>query len=297
VKVSRVPPPSTDPTLIFYKGTEEKQKQFLEQLSLIDRPKPQIRYQLLVMQYQRSENITWNKSFSISDNVNETFGQVISGTFSNLVNINFDIISAFGHQLAAQINFQIGEDKAKVLADTTLNGITGQDIKFENTNTFRYRDATIDPETGKPFYTGVTREITSGLTLNINSWVSGDGMITMQVNATVSKQDEAGTNVSTTTNPPPTSTRVVNTQVRTKSGTPIIIGGLLQVEKISSVKKIPFLGSIPLIGKLFQDIDYSDVTTEMVIYIVPFVHHSESPFLNYAKQNEYYLDKFILNNE
>jgi Flp pilus assembly secretin CpaC len=91
-----------------------------------------------------------------------------------------------------QLNLQLGEDKARVLADTTLNGISGQEIKFENTNTFRYRDITIDPETGKPFYTGTTREITSGLVLNINGWVSGDGMITMKVNAAVSKQDESG---------------------------------------------------------------------------------------------------------
>jgi type II secretory pathway component GspD/PulD (secretin) len=288
---------SSDPTLVFYNGTDEKQKQFLEHLGLIDQPKPQIRYQLLVMQYQRSENFNWNKSLTVTNEDVGPAARLVTGTFSNLVNINFDIISELGFQLAGQINLQIGEDKAKVLADTTLNGITGQDIKFENTSTFRYRDATIDPETGKPFYTGVTREITSGLTLSINGWVSGDGMITMQVNATVSKQDEAGTNVTTTTNPPPTSTRIVNTQVRTKSGTPVIIGGLLQVERTSSIKKTPVLGSIPLLGKLFQDIDYSDATTEMVIYIVPFVRRGENAFSNYAKQNERYFSKFIPDTE
>jgi type II secretory pathway component GspD/PulD (secretin) len=284
---------SSDPTLVFYRGTEEKQKQFLEHLKLVDRPKPQIRYQLLVMQYQRSDNFTWSKSLMVND-LEETPGPFFSGTFSNLLNINFDIITEFGYQFAVQLNMQIGEDKAKVLADTTLNGLSGQDIKFENTTTFRYRDTTIDPETGKPFYTGVTREITSGLVLSINGWVSGDGMITMNVNATVSKQDESGANASATTNPPPTSERAVNTQVRTKSGTPIVIGGLLQVEKIESVKKLPLLGSIPWIGKLFQDIDFQDNTTEMVIYIVPYVHHGESQTQNYVQKNEEYLKKYIL---
>ena len=37
-------------------------------------------------------------------------------------------------------------------------------------------------------YDGVTREITSGLVLNIDGWVSGDGMITTTVNASVSKR-------------------------------------------------------------------------------------------------------------
>jgi type II secretory pathway component GspD/PulD (secretin) len=291
---------SADPTLVFYTGTAEKHKQFLEHLKLIDQPKPQIRYQLLVMQYQRSDNVSWTKGLSVSSTEDIDMSspdfeipKMFVGNFSNLLNINFDIITEFGYQFALQLDLQIGEDKAKVLADTTLNGISGQDIKFENTTTFRYRDTTIDPETGKPFYTGVTREITSGLVLNINGWISGDGMITMQVNAAVSKQDESGVNASATTNPPPTSERVVNTQVRTNSGTPIVIGGLLQVERIENVKKLPILGSIPLIGKLFQDIVFQDNTTEMVIYIVPHVHNGQAQAVDYSKKIEDYFKKYV----
>jgi type II secretory pathway component GspD/PulD (secretin) len=283
---------SADPTLVFYTGTEEKQKQFLSHLGLIDQPKPQIRYQLLVIQYQKSDNLLWNKSLTVTPTSAEP-SRAISGTFSNLLNINFDIVSGLGYNFALQLNMQIGEDKAKVLADTTLNGISGQDIKFENTNTFRYRDVAIDPETGKPLYTGTTREINSGLVLGINGWVSGDGMITMKVNAKVSKQDSSGEDTSETTNPPPTSERVVNTQVRTKSGTPIIIGGLLQVEKNESIKKLPLLGNIPLLGLLFQDRLVSEITTEMVIYIVPYIHTGESPAANYDKKNESYLAKYV----
>jgi type II secretory pathway component GspD/PulD (secretin) len=294
---------SADPTLVFYRGTAEKQNQFQEHLKLIDQPKPQIKYQLLVMQYQRSDNVSWTKGLRVSstDGQNASSPDAVIpnmfvGTFSNLVNISFDIITEFGYQFALQLNLQIGEDKAKVLADTTLNGISGQDIKFENTTTFRYRDTTIDPETGRPFYTGVTREITSGLVLNVNGWVSGDGMITMKVNATVSKQDESGVNTSATTNPPPTSERIVNTQVRTKSGTPIVIGGLLQAEKVENIRKLPFLGSIPVIGKLFQDIVVQDNTTEMIIYIVPYVHNGQAQTVDYVKKNEEYFKKYVLKN-
>jgi type II secretory pathway component GspD/PulD (secretin) len=285
---------SSDSSLIFYQGTDEKRNQFMEHLKLIDQPKPQIRYQLLVIQYQRSDNLNWNKSVTVNSPESEGAENLVSGTFSNLLNISFDIVSGLGTQLAGQLNLQLGEDKAKVLADTTLNALSGQDVKFENTNTFRYRDTTIDPETGKPFYTGVTREITSGLVLGINGWVSGDGMITMKVNAAVSKQDESGANTSATTNPPPTSERVVNTQVRTKSGTPIIIGGLLQIEKSEQIQKTPFLGSIPLIGRLFRDMVTSEITTEMVIYIVPYIHHGENTSPNYAKRSEEYYKKYVL---
>jgi len=284
---------SADPTLIFFTGAEEKKKYFLDDLKLIDQPKPQIRYQLLIIQYQKSNSLTWGNTASYGTSELDP-GRTLSGSFSNLLNINFDIVSEFGYQLALQLNLQIGEDRARVLADTTLNGISGQDIKFENKNTFRYRDVAIDPETGKPLYTGVTREITSGLFLNINGWVSGDGMITMSVKADISKQSDTGYVTTTATNPPPTSERVVNTQVRTKSGTPIIIGGLLQVERNETAYKFPVLGSIPLLGRLFRNTTVSDETTELVIYIVPFIQRSMDSFLNYEKKIEEYYNRYIL---
>jgi len=57
---------SSDPTLVFYTGTNEKYLQFSEHLRLIDQPKPQIRYQLLVVQYQRSDNVTWSRGLQAS---------------------------------------------------------------------------------------------------------------------------------------------------------------------------------------------------------------------------------------
>jgi type II secretory pathway component GspD/PulD (secretin) len=275
-----------DPSLVFYTGTAEQKKKFDEDLLLLDRMKPQIRYQILVIQYQKSNNINWDPNITVNP---EEGSDIISGSFSNILNMNFDVISAFGHRFAGNLNMQLGEDKARLLADTTLNGLSGQEIKFENTNTFRYLDVALDPETGKPLYTGTTREINSGLVLTLNGWVSGDGMITMRVDAAVSKQDEAG---ASSTNPPPTSARSVNTQVRTRSGTPIIIGGLLQLEKTESKSRVPILGYIPLLGLLFQKRVMSDTTSEMVIYIIPHVHNGAYRNDDYDRQNEEYLRKY-----
>jgi type II secretory pathway component GspD/PulD (secretin) len=271
--------------LIFFTGSESRRQLFLEDLQLLDQPKPQIRYQILVIQYQKSNDFQWGSSIT----VNPTGSEHITGNFSNLFNINFDVISGLGHMFALQLNSQLGEDRARILADTTLNGLSGEQIRFENTNTFRYQDVALDPETGRPLYTGTTREITSGLNLGISGWVSGDGMITMQVQAAISKRDESSGN---STNPPPTSARTVNTQVRTRSGSPIIIGGLMQMEKITGIRRVPVLGHIPLLGLLFQSRTESEITTEMVIYIVPFLHEETSDG-NYDRRNEGYYQRWF----
>ena len=255
-----------NPNLIFFRGSNIKREKFLKEMELIDKPKAQIRYQLLVVQYEKSENINWAKSLEVKKAKGKPMSE-FSGIMSNIFNINFDIVSKFGYQFIAKLNFELAENKARVLADTTLNGITGEEVKFQNTNTFRYIDKTLDSN-GKPLY-GSMREITSGLLLNIKGNVSGDGMITMEVNAQVSKQGSGGVTSGVL---PPTSEKIVKTKVRTPSGKPIIIGGLLQVEQNSSEKKIPGLGDIPIAGLAFKDINGSETVTEMVIYIVPYLH-------------------------
>jgi len=263
---------SADPNLIFFKGSEEKLERFLRDLEYIDKPIPQIRYELLIVQYQESKN----KEFGLttSNQIMQEGDQTsILGTLGNLVNLNLDIVTTFGYLFAIDLNAKISDSEARIMADTTLNGLTGEDISFQNTNTYRYRDMEIDPDTGEAQSTGVTREITSGLIIGINGWVSGDDMITMDVNSTVSKR---GADVSSSTgNPPPTSEKVISTHVRTPSGKPVIISGLLQQERDVITQKTPILSSIPLLGWLFTSEVETSTNTELIIYIVPYIEYPE----------------------
>ena len=260
---------TSNPNVVFFIGSEGRKEQFLKEIALIDKPQAQIRYQLLVVQYERSEDMNWAKSLEVKKSAGQPMSE-FSGVMSNIFNINFDIVSKFGYQFIAKLRFELAENKARVLADTTLNGLTGEEVKFQNTNTFRYIDRTLDSN-GKPLY-GTMREITSGLLLNIKGTVSGDEMITMEVNAQVSKQGTGGVSSGVL---PPTSEKIVKTKVRTQSGRPIIIGGLLQAEKNSRVKKVPGLGDIPVAGLLFKDTSGAETVTEMVIYIVPYLHREK----------------------
>ena len=255
-----------NPNVVFFNGNDVREAQFLKEIELIDKPKEQIRYQLLVVQYEKSENMNWARSLDVKKNKGKPLSEIF-GAMSNIFNINFDIVAKFGYQFVAKLSFELTENKARVLADTTLNGLTGEEVKFQNTNTFRYVDRTFDAN-GKPLY-GSMREITSGLLLNIKGSVSGDEMITMEINAQVSKQGSGGVASGVL---PPTSEKIVKTKVRTRPGKPIVIGGLLQVERNVTEKKAPGIGDIPVVGFAFKDANGSETVTEMVIYIVPYLH-------------------------
>jgi type II secretory pathway component GspD/PulD (secretin) len=259
------------PNLIFYTGPKDKRELFLKDLAMVDRPRPQLRYELLVVEYMKNKDARISRGLQISPAAEdaETGAMSFLGNLSNVMNLSFDAVAQFGYQFAANLSVQLGDNTAEVYANTTLNGLSGQEIKFQNTDTYRYQEFEVDADTGNISRTGVTREITSGLIVTLNGWVSGDDMITISVNATVSKQNNNSSTDSTAL--PTTSERVVHTQVRSPSGKPVVLSGLVKEDTNKVIRKIPLLGDIPLLGKLFRDQTDVKEKTEIVIYIIPYL--------------------------
>jgi type II secretory pathway component GspD/PulD (secretin) len=261
-------------SVIFFVGSEEKRRAFLEELSIIDRPKAQIRYDILIVQYDIKDNVSITPSFNVSKSTDDSLSPltIIAG-LSNLLKLNFNIISELGYLFAVNLNSGLENNRAQIFADTTLFGTVGKDVKFQNTTTIRYLELEIDPDTGKNKSTGATREVSSGIILVLNSWASGDGMITTDISATVSEKlaGDSSSMTSGMSSPPTTSERIVSTNVHTPSGVPIVIGGLRQRKTEATVSKVPLLGDIPLFGKVFQQRADKLSDTEIVIYLVPYL--------------------------
>ena len=62
-------------------------------------------------------------------------------------------------------------------------------------------------------------------------------------------------------------TRSAQTNVRMKDGDTLVIGGLISSSDIKNINKIPILGDLPLLGKLFQSVSTSKNETEVVIFL------------------------------
>lgn len=158
----------------------------------------------------------------------------------------------------AQLNALISKGKAKILARpsvATMNGrkaeiLIGSKIPVsvehtvngEKTATIEYKDA--------------------GIKLSYTPRISQDGEITADVKAEVSTpylvpEVKAYRIV----------TRQANTMVRLHSGDMLTIGGLIDKEETRTVRKVPILSEIPLLGKLFQSKHTSVDESEIIIII------------------------------
>lgn len=270
-------PPSIDKNSLFagdeneclyFTGTEAAYQNLCEQLSFCDRPVKRISYDLLILQYDETKQNSWNSSIDakrlMAGNRNG-----ISAMLGSVLSLNMNVVSAFGLNFASELQSSIEDNSTKVFADTTLHGISGKQISFQNTNTFRYRDNNVNPETGIPLYSGITKEITSGIKLEVLGWVSGDGMVTSKVTASISRQ---GIDTSSSTgNPPPTSEKIVTTEVCGKSGEPVVLSGLVQESDSIQEKRTPLISKLPILGYLFKNQGKNREKTQMVIYLVPHI--------------------------
>jgi general secretion pathway protein D len=86
---------------------------------------------------------------------------------------------------------------------------------------------------------------------------------------------------------PPVTRRHVENEVYVADGETVILGGLRRKIEEDSREKIPFLGDIPGIGKLFGSTKATDSNTEMFIFITPRIIRDPIEDLRQIRQSEY----------
>lgn len=278
-----------DNSLVYFTGTEKGFEDFKKELEIIDRPVQRISYDLLILEFDESEEEIFGGNLSIK-NLSSGDRNSLGVTLGNVLGLNFNVISTFGIDFAGKLDASIEKNKTRVFADTTLWGVSGKQISFKNTSTYRYRDNNLDPETGKPVYSGVTKEIISGLRLEVMGFISGDGMITSTVTASVTRQ---GNDTSSSTgNPPPTTEKVITTEVCGKSGEPVVLSGLIENQESESKSHTPLLCKIPILGNLFKSKEKTVQKTQMVIYLIPRLQNYGESFEKAAQpEKEWALEK------
>ena len=108
-----------------------------------------------------------------------------------------------------------------------------------------------------------------GIRLNFIPTLTPRGTIRLQVAPEVSALDYSNeVNISGFEVPGITS-RKVNTEVELQDGQSFVIGGLLDKTASDTFQKIPFLGSIPILGKLFQSDSKTQNDNELIVIVTP----------------------------
>lgn len=107
-----------------------------------------------------------------------------------------------------------------------------------------------------------------GLVLKVTPQVNKEGYITLVVQPSYSDTIPSGVSLQGQTVLDPV-TRGASTMVRVKNGQTVVIGGMLSSTETKSVKKVPLLGYVPIIGWLFTSVSSRRTNTDLVIFVTP----------------------------
>lgn len=61
----------------------------------------------------------------------------------------------------------------------------------------------------------------------------------------------------------------MNTNVLVNNGETVVLGGIFEQENLNKQTKVPFLGDLPYVGKLFRRESKQDNKRELLIFITP----------------------------
>ncbi len=92
---------------------------------------------------------------------------------------------------------------------------------------------------------------------------------------------------------PTTSKRTIKTEIVARDQSTIVIGGLMQERNVRSVKKVPFLGSIPILGWLFRDTTTNKQKTNLLLFLTPYIIRDEADYRRIYEKKRKEQQEFI----
>jgi len=113
------------------------------------------------------------------------------------------------------------------------------------------------------------QSVTVGLVLSVTPQISEDGWIMLDVTPIISRLREIRPSPQGTATAPVLDVKQSSGLVRLRDGEMVIIGGLIQDEVSETERKVPLLGDIPWLGRLFKGTYNVTRKSELVIFLQP----------------------------
>jgi len=180
-------------------------------------------------------------------------------------------------RFTALLQMLLNTQRARVVNSPILTTQNNQQVTFAITRTFYYftTSSVVQP----PGFAGsqvITNEVLRALPVRtqftVLPQINGDNSITVDVRVVISDIAGYATSPSGQQIPQPTSTQLPVTRLRVEDGDTIVMGGFVRKNVSTSIRKIPLLSEIPIIGKaLFTGTTYSQSDSELLIFLTAYI--------------------------
>jgi type II secretory pathway component GspD/PulD (secretin) len=239
-------------------------------LARLDRTPPQVMIEAIIVDLTLTDELRYGWDWSLINPGHNNFGfntALSTGAGTNPINnpggaINFAITPGEWN-ISALWDFIDTHDNVRVLANPKILALNSRAANIDIIDEIPYQQLT---ETGEGGQIGTTEFKEVGVKLAVTPRIAHDGTIHLELSAEQSTPTGAAVN-----QVPVINTRRAANVMTVRHGQTIVIGGLRRRRTITNDDKVPGLGDAPGLGGLFRRVTASDVDTELVIFIRPFI--------------------------
>ncbi|MCL6614755.1 MAG: hypothetical protein K6U03_09120, partial [Firmicutes bacterium] len=253
-------------------GGEGYRTQVRAYLGKIDVGAPMILFDVLVLQLSETQS----RGGGLQSLEIEADGQKIEWELGNLVGTIISPGTAAAMKLTATIKAAVSDGRAKVRANPKIATLSGTPAQFDVVTKYNYTWPMPVTTPGSGGTTTTTTEykqftVDSGIQLVMTPWVSANKEITLELKPRISQYTTSPTEGvgSDVTALPGVMERSTQSTVRIMDGYTVVIGGFIQESEEITQAKVPILGAIPILGRLFQSTKKTKRQDEFVIIITP----------------------------
>ena len=149
------------------------------------------------------------------------------------------------------------EGRAEIIASPRLMTTNQQSAVIESGQDIPYQQATSSGATAVAFKKAV-------LSLKVTPQITPDGKLLMDL--FITQDADSGQRVQGV---PIILTKSIQTNVLVNNGQTIVLGGIYKADKNNRITRVPFLGSLPVVGYLFSRTQTTADNEELLIFITP----------------------------
>ena len=190
------------------------------------------------------------------DNLNVDLGVTTTGASK----IAFGLISMSDFMLDLELSALQSDGYGEVISTPKVMTADKQKAKVSSGQQIPYQTT----QTAGGAATATTSFKDALLSLDVTPSITPDGKVQMQLNITSDSPAGTAPNGEIILNK-----NEVNTNVLVDNGETVVLGGIFEQETKSSQTKVPFLGDIPYLGRLFRKDLKSDNKRELLIFVTP----------------------------
>ncbi len=204
-------------------------------------------------------------------NLGDTGGSGSGISLQNLLNI---FIYRPDINLGATIQALQSRNLLQILAEPNVLTESGKKASFLSGGEFPF-PVVNSASTGFPTITIQFHQF--GISLDFTPTITQNGYIHLKVEPEVSSLDYSNALVIQGFTIPAISTRRVESEMDLRDGQSFAIAGLMSNQVTQQLSKIPGLGDIPLLGKIFQSESLQKSKTELLVLVTPQIVHPLPP--------------------